>query len=137
MSGQIKDTRPPTAAEVHRRIVDLENEGRALEGLAMVDPDVLDHRGGAIGDIKGITAMREKWEHMYDTRRDVSLTIEENVSDGEISANRYTLRATDKATGKPYEVTCLDMVRIRNGKMVEHWALVDQAAKRHQLGLDT
>jgi predicted ester cyclase len=26
------------------------------------------------------------------------------------------------------------MVRVRDGKLVEHWALVDSSAMRHQLG---
>jgi predicted ester cyclase len=30
----------------------------------------------------------------------------------------------------------MDMVRVRNGKVVEHWALLDQDAMRAQLGLD-
>lgn len=136
MSQQVTEVKYLSAAEVHRRIVELENEDRFEEALQLVDPDVVDHRGGAIGDVHGTAAMREKWSHMYDTRRDVSLTIEENVSCGDISANRYTLRATDKATGRRYEITGLDMVRVRDGKLVEHWALLDKEGKRHQLGLD-
>ena len=30
----------------------------------------------------------------------------------------------------------MDMVRVRNGKLVEHWAFPDTTAMRRQLGLD-
>ncbi|MEU4672051.1 hypothetical protein AB0F91_29750 [Amycolatopsis sp. NPDC023774] len=47
-----------TPAEVHRRIVET---AFTEEGLKYVDPDVIDHRGGAGGDHVGIAAWREKW----------------------------------------------------------------------------
>lgn len=71
---------------------------------------------------------------MYDGLRDVSVTIEQNVASGGVSTNRYTLRGTDVASGRSYEVTGLDMIRVRNGRIVEHWALLDSSAMRHQLG---
>ncbi len=67
---------------------------------------------------------------MYDGLQDVYATIEHNVAD------RYTLRATHTASGRSYEIQGLDMIRVRNGKLVEHWALADLAAMHHQLGLD-
>jgi predicted ester cyclase len=126
----------PGPAEIHRRIVEAANTGRLNEGLALIDPDVLDHVGGSSGDRRGIDAWREKWEHMHDGLRDVSATIERNVEAGDTSVNRYTLRATHTASGRRYEIQGLDMIRVRNGRLVEHWALADLAAMRHQLGLD-
>jgi predicted ester cyclase len=123
-------------AEVHQRIVEATNAGRYEDGLALIDPDVLDHRGGSSGDHRGIDAWRDKWENMYDGLQDVSATIEHNVEAGDTSVNRYTLRATHTASGRSYEIQALDMVRVRNGKLVEHWAFADMAAMRRQLGLD-
>jgi ketosteroid isomerase-like protein len=123
-------------AEVHRRVVEAANTGRHEEGLALVDPDVLDHRGGGSGDHRGIGAWREKWKHMHDGFQNVSATIEHNVEAGDTSVNRYTLRATHTASGRSYEIPGLDMVRVRNGKLVEHWAFADLTAMRSQLGLE-
>jgi ketosteroid isomerase-like protein len=53
---------------------------------------------------------------------------------GDVSASRYTLRGTDIASGRSYEVTGLDMIRVREGRLVEHWALLGSSAMRHQLG---
>ena len=91
-------------------------------------------RGGTAGDQRGLAAWKEKWEHMYDGLENVSVTIEQNVASGGFSANRYSLRGTHAASGRSYEVTGLDMIRVRDGKLVEHWALLDSAAMTHQLG---
>ena len=121
-----------SAAEVHWRIVELFSAGRREEALALLDPDVIDHRGGASGDHKGVAAWKQKWEHMDDG---VQPTIEHNVASGDFSVNRYAVRGTHTASGQRYEITGIDMVRVRDGKIVEHWALLDSDAMRHQLGI--
>src|SRR5262245_12113442 len=109
MPGQGDQARPAVSAEqVHRRIVELTGAGRRAEALALIDPDVLDHRGGTSGDHRGLAAWEEKWEHMYDGLRDVRVAIEHNVASGDFSANRYTLRGAHAASGRSYEVTGLD-----------------------------
>src|SRR5260370_7146192 len=128
MPEHVNETRPVSrAAEVHRRIVELVSAGQREEALALIDPGVVDHRGGVSGDRRGQAAWTEKWEHMYDGLRDVSVTIEHNVASGDFSVNRYTLRGTHAASGRRYEVTPLDMVRVRAGKLAEPWALLDSA----------
>jgi predicted ester cyclase len=127
------DSAAAPAAEVHRRVVDLTGAGRWTEALTLIDPGVIDHRGGTSGDHHGLAAWRQKWQHMYDGLRDVSVTIEQNVAAGDFSANRYTVRGTEAASGRGYEVTGIDMIRVRHGKIVEHWALLDVTAMRHQL----
>lgn len=121
------------AAEVHRRILDLGAAGRREEALALIHPDVVDHRGGVRGDHHGVAAWRDKWEHMYDGFRDVSTTVEQNVASGDYSVNRYTIRGTEIASGRSYEVTGIDMIRVQDGRLTEHWALLDATAMRHQL----
>lgn len=118
------------AAEVHRRVIELFGKGERAEALTLIDPHAVDHRGGASGDHEGVAAWRDKWEHMAE----VSLTIEQNVTEGPFSVNRYRIRGTDPASGRPYEVVGIDMVRVRSGRIVEHWALLDSAAVRHQTG---
>jgi hypothetical protein len=95
MPGQV----PESAAAVHRRIVELSGAGRQAEALALIDPDAIDHRGGTLGDQIGAAAWKDKWEHMYDGLRDVSVTVEQNVASGDISTNRYTLRRHRRRLG--------------------------------------
>lgn len=134
---------PINAADVHRRLLLLYPEARATghfdEALELIDDHVIDHRGGADGDHYGIEAWRGKWQAIAadDSFRDVSVTVEQNVGAGDISANRYTVAGTHAATGRRYQVTGLDMIRTANGRVVEHWALVDTDGMRHQLQLES
>jgi ketosteroid isomerase-like protein len=131
---------PAGPAGVHRRLVEMFPEllatGQFDAGLVLIDEDVIDHRGGALGDHRGRAAWRQKWEQMaaggYGVT-DTSVTVEQNVASGDTSVNRYTSRGTDAATGRRYEVTSMDMIRVRDGRIVEHWALQDSSAIRHQL----
>jgi ketosteroid isomerase-like protein len=132
--------RPDSPAEVHRRLVDLYPElvatGQLDAGLALIDPDVIDHRGGTQGDHRGRAAWRQKWERLAagsNGYTGLSVTIEQNVAAGDTSVNRYTSRGTDAATGRRYAVTSMDMVRVRDGRVIEHWAVMDATAIRHQL----
>ncbi|MFI7697987.1 ester cyclase [Nonomuraea sp. NPDC049480] len=132
-----------TAGEVHRRILEVYPEviesGRMDKGLAFIDPEVIDHRGGTDGDHYGIDAWREKWERMRSGEsgfHDVSVVVEQNVATDDLSANVYISRGTHTASGRSYEVRGLDMIRVRDGRIVEHWAVRDAVAMRHQLGLD-
>jgi ketosteroid isomerase-like protein len=132
-----------TAGEVHRRLVELYPEmiatGRMTDGLALIDPEVVDHRGGTDGDHHGIDAWREKWATARsgaDGFHDVSVVVEQNVATDELSSNIYLSRGTHTASGRRYEVRGIDMIRVRDGRVVEHWAIRDAVAMRHQLGLD-
>jgi predicted ester cyclase len=132
------DTSHPGPGEIHRRSVESFAqvlEGRLEDALELIDPEVLDHRGGTQGDHRGREAWRQKWEQMSagSEFHDVSVTIEQNVVSGDTSVNRYTLRGTHTGSGRRYEVLGMDMVRVSNGRIVEHWALLDTDAIRHQL----
>ncbi|MEV6646608.1 nuclear transport factor 2 family protein [Amycolatopsis sp. NPDC051371] len=127
-----------TPAEVHARLIELWTAGRLDDGLSYLDPDVVDHRGGAGGDHHGIDAWRAKWEAMaggafFADFRDVAVRVERNVADGEFSVNRYTSSGTQLSTGRSYAVTSMDMIRVRDGLVVEHWALMDVTARAAQL----
>jgi ketosteroid isomerase-like protein len=155
-----EDTAHPGPDAIHRRIVEsyaqilkggladsgladsgLDERGldeRGLEdALALVDPEVVDHRGGREGDHHGRTAWRQKWERLSagSAFHDVSVTIEQNIVSGDTSVNRYTSRGTHTASGRRYEILVMDMIRVRNGRIVEHWALRDTDAMHDQLGL--
>lgn len=128
-----------TPAQVHRRIVDLYPQvlaGEMDEALALVDQDVIDHRGGTQGDHHGREAWRGKWVALVGGPQefhDVEVTVEQNIASGDTSVNRYRSRATHTASGRRYDVTSMDMIRVRDGRIVEHWALRDTIAIEAQL----
>ncbi|KAB8197517.1 ester cyclase [Nonomuraea phyllanthi] len=128
-----------TAGEVHRRIIELYEARRMEEGLALIDPDVVDHRGGTDGDHHGLAAWRDKWERAFSGAtgfHDTSVTVEQNIATDDLSANVYLSRGTHTASGRRYDVRSIDMIRVRDGRIVEHWAVMDGTAMRDQLALD-
>jgi predicted ester cyclase len=72
---------------------------------------------------------RRKWEHMWASCPDMEVITEHSVENGEWVANRYTIRGTHTGdffgqppSGERFETQGLDMVRARDGLLVEHWA---------------
>ena len=54
------------------------------------------------------------------------------MEDGDWVAHRYTIRGTHTAdlfgqppTGQRFEVGGMDMVRVRDGQLIEHWAFAE------------
>ena len=63
---------------------------------------------------------------------DLSITIEDVMAEGDRVAARVVMRGTHRGefqgitpTGKRVEVRAIDMFRISNGKIVEHWGHAD------------
>src|SRR5215216_3844008 len=63
---------------------------------------------------------------------DLSITVEDVMAEGDRVAARVVMRGTHRGefqgiapTGKRVEVKAIDMFRISNGKIVEHWGHAD------------
>ena len=73
---------------------------------------------------------------------DMRLDIDDVIAEGEKVLVRLWIRGHQRgdllgipATGKPIEVAVLDLFQIRDGKLVEHWALLDNLGMLKQLGV--
>jgi predicted ester cyclase len=80
---------------------------------------------------------RRKWEYMRAGCPDMEVITEHSVENGEWVANRYTIRGThtgdffgQPATGERFETRGMDMVRVRDGQLVEHWAFAEPLPAR-------
>jgi predicted SnoaL-like aldol condensation-catalyzing enzyme len=113
-------------SEVHRKIIEFANAGRLDDAILLIATDAVDHLGGQIGDQKGRDLWRQKWDKAASIP--FHLTIVENISQGDISVNRYRIRTVDPKPGKSLKADGIDMVRVRDGQIVEHWAFMDTAA---------
>jgi len=72
---------------------------------------------------------RRKWEQMNADCPDMEVITEHSVESGEWVADRYTIRGTHTGdffgaapTGERFEISGIDMVRVVDGLLVEHWA---------------
>jgi steroid delta-isomerase-like uncharacterized protein len=73
---------------------------------------------------------------------DVKATVEDLMADGDKVVARVSYRGTHQGafrgippTGKQIAVTGINIFRIANGKLVEHWGLTDRFAVLQQLGV--
>ena len=73
---------------------------------------------------------------------DGQVTVEELLADGDKVVARVSFHATHQGalrdiapTGKPITLMGIHIFRIANGKLVEHWGLMDRLAALQQLGV--
>jgi predicted SnoaL-like aldol condensation-catalyzing enzyme len=65
----------------------------------------------------------------------LKITVEDIAVSGDRVWARLVCRGQDPGTGKPIEMTAMDVSRFEDHKMVEHWGVPDRFALLHQLGL--
>jgi len=94
----------------------------------------------------GLASGREGCKQFFSTMRtafpDLKFDVDFMMADGDKVAAYLTISGTQKgefmgtpATGKKFEIKCIDIVRIVDGKAVEHWGVSDGAAMMQQLGM--
>jgi predicted ester cyclase len=73
---------------------------------------------------------------------DVQATVEDLMADGDKVVARVSYRGTHRGafrgiapTGKQIAVMGINIFRIANGKLVEHWGLTDRLAVLNQVGV--
>jgi steroid delta-isomerase-like uncharacterized protein len=71
---------------------------------------------------------------------DMRVELQDVIAEGDLVAYRAIVTGTHrgefagiKPTGRRVEVTEINISRFRDGKMVEHWALLDEASMLRQL----
>jgi len=75
---------------------------------------------------------------------DLKVTVEDLLADGDKVVARVSIRGTHQGafmavspTGKPFTGMAVNIFRIVNGKIVEHWGLADRLSTLQQLGVVT
>jgi predicted SnoaL-like aldol condensation-catalyzing enzyme len=106
-----------TSLEIVNRMVDAVRAGDFDSALALIAPDAVDHSPlvGAPGGHQGWVA---KWQDMGARAAEYRTEIVRRIADGDTVATRYAIRT---ATGEQVGFA-LDMLRVEDGKVVEHWA---------------
>jgi steroid delta-isomerase-like uncharacterized protein len=107
----------------------------------VVDANVISHspfpdqKPGAEGLKEAILQFREAFPDLHTKAEDI-------LSDGDKVIGRFTVTGTQKgefmgmpASGKQFTYEEIAIVRFKNGKIVEHWAVTDTLAMMQQLGM--
>jgi steroid delta-isomerase-like uncharacterized protein len=127
-------------AVIRRYYEDVLNAGNigALEELAVPQYDEHDPLPG---QATGREGLRQRVEMLRSAFRP-HFTIEDIIAEQDKVVVRWTNRGTQvgefmgmPATGKSFTIAGIDIHRLRDGKMAEHWHVVDQLAQLQQLGV--
>jgi steroid delta-isomerase-like uncharacterized protein len=116
----------------------------AARDLSVVDaffaPDFVSHTNPPELP-EGVEGVRRFFAMFRDAMPDVEVTIDELIVDGDRAAVATTIRGTHTgellglaATGRRVEVAGVDMVRVRDGRIVEHRGLTDTVGLLRQIG---
>jgi steroid delta-isomerase-like uncharacterized protein len=107
----------------------------------LVTDDVVDHGEGMPGQPEGKEGVRFFVETMRQSFSDIKATVGQSLESGDMAAATVTI--TGKHTGefmgvpasdKSFEIDCIDMIRIEDGKCAEHWGVTDMMALMQQIG---
>ena len=104
-------------------------------------PDALWHLPDR--DIHGVEEMKQYVTTYVNAFPDASVTVEDEIAEGDKVVNRFTLRGTHQGeiedlgppTGRRMEQKGLAISRIEGDKIVEEWQAYDNLSVMEQLGL--
>lgn len=117
------------------------NGNDASAADAYVDPAFVDHAPwpGQPGNLAGFKAGLAEFRTAFP---DLKVDLERAVVEGDVVVGHITFSGTQlgpfmgaPATGKTFRVEAIDIIKLRDGKMVEHWGVMDVAGMAAQLGL--
>ena len=133
------------ALTVMRRIFD---EGFATGETAVVDElcdaGLVEHQFGMAGvGADAIQHVKDAIRDVHKATPDMSFTIEDSVERGDTIWVRVRVRAKGTATGpffgppsgRPVDITVVDIARVVDGRIVEHWGVPDRFALLAQTGI--
>ena len=128
-----------TRRTITRLYEEVLNEGR-LELLdEIAQPDVVEHNPFP-GQAQGAEGLKQRVS-MVRGAFDPRFTIEHLLVDGEKVAVMWTNRGTHlsdwfgiPATGKSFAINGIDIFRLRDGRLAEHWDVVDVFGMLSQIG---
>ena len=135
--------RTSAAADVLRRILE---EGFATGDTTVVDqvcsPELVEHQFGVAGTgAQAIAHLKAAIRDVHAATPDIAFTVEDTAQSGDTLWARVRARGTATGpffgppSGRPVDITVIDIVRVVDGRMVEHWGVPDRFALLAQTGV--
>ena len=126
-------------ANVRRLLAEAFSHGEYAVIDEIVAPDCVEHQNGSQGI--GPEAVRRTASGLRASFPDLQLDIEDVVATEDTVWVRVRGRGTDTGgvagrppSGRPFEIDIIDVVRFRDGKMVDHWGVADRLGMLQQVG---
>ena len=126
---------------ISRRFTDAFNAGDYDTITSLLTDDYTSHDPASPGEVSGPEAARAEIEGYRAAFPDLTLTIEQQIAEGDYVVSRWTGRGTHRgelfgipATGTQGTATGITIDRIENGKIAETWQNWDTLGLLQQLG---
>ncbi len=117
------------------------NQGRLYQLAHFVDADMIDHNRGA-EQAAGMPGYAQHLAGVRTTFPDFTLTVEAQFAEGDYVITRVTGRGSHQGEwlgitpqGTAITVTGINIDRVVNHKIVEHWGEANTVAMLQQLGV--
>ncbi|HEX8771513.1 MAG TPA: ester cyclase [Acidimicrobiales bacterium] len=133
-------------SEAYTVMAPMFEEGFATGHGSLVDqlcsPALVEHQFRLSGSgTDGMQRVKDAIRHVHGAVRDINFSTEHSVENGDTIWVR--VRARGAATGpffgppsgRPVDITVLDVARIVDGRIVEHWGVPDRFAMLAQTGI--
>ena len=111
---------------------------------AHIAPGFRRHDPGLPFEVVGPAGVKTLAAAMLPGIPDMQLPIEDVIAEGEKVLVRLRVQGTHggpllglPATGRKIDIGVLDLFQVRDGKLIEHWALLDNLGLLRQLGVTT
>jgi steroid delta-isomerase-like uncharacterized protein len=108
----------------------------------LIAPDYVGHPSGPEEELRGPQGVKEYIARLREGVSDLTLTIEDQVADGDTVATRWTARGTLDGellgagpTGRTATVTGITIQRLEGGRIVEGWTSWDMLGMLQQFGI--
>jgi steroid delta-isomerase-like uncharacterized protein len=130
--------------EIVRRFVEEVQNHHDLEAIdRLVHPDFVDYSGIIPAELgRGPDGLKQFFALMFDAFPDMNFTIEDQIAEGDEVVTRKTLRGSHKGdffgiapTAKTVEVNVIDIFKLADGKLRDHWGGFDRLSMLQQLGV--
>jgi hypothetical protein len=99
---------------------------------ASLTEDVVGHWAGREEPVRGRADYTRCIAALVDALPDVRLSVAEHAQNGEFTFIRWIMRAT--GSHGPFEISGIDRVRVRDGRVAENYVVVDTAAFEERSG---
>ena len=106
-----------------------------------IAPGFVRHDPGLPFEVHGPQGVLQLHDALLPAFPDMQLPLEDFVAEGEKVLVRLRVQATHTgafgelaATGRKIDIAVLDLFQIRDNRLVEHWALLDNLGMLKQLG---
>jgi steroid delta-isomerase-like uncharacterized protein len=138
---RIRKGGPVDVKEIARRLAEDPWRGKLDEALEFVGDDYVAHIPGSVEPFRGKDGFRDFATTYLTGFPDGSITVDDQIAEGEVVATRWTGRGTNTGelmgmppTGREITVGGITYSRIAEGKARETWIIWDTLAMMQQLG---